>query len=117
MTAFEMFCRVPGTRCAKIMRFIDEGYDDATIASMFNFGAEEPCSAQDIAVYRKAHDGTLAEPEGTPWRTEDKSVRNGHISAMYLMGSTVREIGRLFSLDESTVRYILDRKHKRSRPR
>ena len=97
---------------------IDRGMSDEAIAARYMETDEKlETAAQTIAVYRKAHDGTLTEPEGTPWRTEDKSVRNGHISAMYLMGSTVREIGRLFDLDESTVRYILDRKHKKSRPR
>lgn len=50
---FVKYCRRPGTRCAKIMQMIDDGKTDEEIAERWR------TTKYDIAVYRKAHDGTL----------------------------------------------------------
>ena len=49
---FAALCRIPGTRCYRIMQMIADGYDDATIAALYDRGPLCPCTPEDIAVYR-----------------------------------------------------------------
>ena len=116
-TEFELRCRVPGTRCAAIMRMIDQGFDDETIAARFDVlrGDEtHTCTAQDIAVYRKAHDGTLCPPMGTPFRTDGKDARDAAIMALYQMGKSARELQSLYGMTRSSIFRILRNQRKKN---
>ena len=116
MTAFEMFCRVRGTRCAEIMEMIDRGMSDEAIAARYMETDEKlETAAQTIAVYRKAHDGTLAPPEGTPFRHDDKDKRDATIMALRQMGRQVSELAEIFGLSGRRVRAVIQ--EQKSRPR
>lgn len=51
--AFELYCRVKGTRCNAIMTLIDKGWTDDDIAARFH------TTPDTIHVYRLAHDDKL----------------------------------------------------------
>lgn len=73
-TPFEQNCRVPGSRCNWIMDMIGRGLTNKQIAERVRAIADKKkqndpnakCSAHDIAVYRKAFNGTLTEPSDAP---------------------------------------------------
>lgn len=118
MTVFDRMCRVPGTRCAAIMDMIDRGLSNEAIAARYMETDEKlETAAQTIAVYRKAHDGTLAPPEGTPFRHEDKDKRDATIMALRQMGRNAEELQRIFGMAKSSIWRILRDQQKKSRPR
>jgi hypothetical protein len=78
---------------------------------MFGGGEKMPCSPQDIAVYRKAHDGKLTEPGGTTFHWNDHDRRDAAIMALRQMGYQVKEIHDIFGLDRRTISAIINR-HK-----
>ena len=120
MTVFDRMCRVPGTRCAAIMDMIDRGLSDEEIAARFDVvrgDSTHSCAAADIAVYRKAHDGTLAPPEGTPFRHDDKDKRDATSMALRQMGRNAEELQRIFGMAKSSIWRILREQKKKSRPR
>ena len=107
---------IPGSRFAEIMRMIAEGMTDEEIAARYMETDEKlEAAAQTIAVYRKAHDGTLAEPEGTPFRHEDKDKRDATIMALKQMGRQVSELAEIFGLSGWRVRAVIQ--EQKSRPR
>ena len=113
---FDELCRVPGTRCAAIMEMIDQGLSDEAIAARYMETDEKlEAAAQTIAVYRKAHDGRLAEPEGTPFRRDDKDKRDATIMALKQMGRQVSELAEIFGLSGRRVRAVIQ--EQKSRPR
>lgn len=88
--AFELYCRQPGTRIAKIMKMIDEGWGDTEIALAFE---TEP---ETIAVFRKAHDGKLTTGiDGDP--------RRGDVYELVMEGHTADEIAKMLHIDRNTV--------------
>lgn len=114
-TTWRDYC-LPGSRFAEIMRMISEGMTDEEIAARYMETDEKlEAAAQTIAVYRKAHDGTLAEPEGTPFRHEDKDKRDATIMALKQMGRQVSELAEIFGLSGRRVRAIIQ--EQKSRPR
>lgn len=118
MTVFERFCRVPGTRCAEIMEMIDKGLSDEEIGAKYKRQMEVGCDpAETIAVYRKAHDGTLAPPEGTPFRHDDKDERDAAIMALRQMGRNAKELQQIFGMAKSSIWRILRDQKKKNRPR
>lgn len=95
--AFVMYCRQPGTRIAEIMELIDHGFDDATIAAMYDNGTGNVCQAADIAVYRKAHDGHLSRGS----RSEDP--RRGELYVLVaIKHMRIRHAAELLHLDRTT---------------
>lgn len=118
--AFELYCRAPGTRCAAIMDMIDRGLSDEEIAARFDVvrgDSAHSCAAADIAVYRKAHDGTLAPPDGTPFRHDDKDERDATIMALRQMGHNAKELQQIFGMAKSSIWRILRDQKKKNRPR
>ena len=94
--AFIRYCRQPGTRIAQIMDYIDQGWSDEMIANVFDDGSGHYCTAQDIAVYRKAHDGKLSRG-----RIEDP--RRGDLYEMITKdGMTCKEAAAALHLDITT---------------
>lgn len=94
--AFIRYCRQPGTRIAKIMALIDQGWSDELIANTFDDGSGHYCTAQDIAVYRKAHDGKL-----TLGHVEDP--RRGELYELIVVEKkTAKEAARMLHLDITT---------------
>lgn len=70
-TTWRDYC-IPGSRFSEIMRMIDAGMTDEEIAARYMETDEKlEAAAQTIAVYRKAHDGKLTPPEGTPFHWGD----------------------------------------------
>jgi len=54
MTAFEYYCRIPGTRCNEIMKMIELGIHERRIAMRYRTDVET------IRVYKKAYDNKLS---------------------------------------------------------
>lgn len=113
MTAFDLRCRQPGTRCAAIMDMIDQGMSDEEIAAIYNNEPKMPCSPEDIAVYRKAHDGTLTPPAGMPYHVDDKEERDATMLALYQMGSSADDLRCIFGLAKSSILKILRKQRKK----
>ena len=105
---FERYCRRPGTRCAQIMRLIDEGLTDEEIANKIKHTpdkargvhANRECDAVTISVYRKAHDGTLTPPSGEAFRSDSKAATEEQARRMREAGMTVRAISEALGISQ-----------------
>lgn len=113
--AFELYCRVPGTRCNAIMAMLDKGIGDEAIANRFHTDVET------IHVYRLAHDDKLTTI--SPYEIEKHMpgeryfihLINEKIYALHNAGVKPRMIAKMLKLDRDMVRKAT-KNHKKSRP-
>ena len=107
---------IPGSRFAEIMRMIAEGMTDEAIGAIYKPQMEKDINtAEVIAIYRKAHDGRLDEPESAPERIGELEGRNAYIMALRQMGRQVSELSEIFGLSGRRVRAVIQ--EQKSRPR
>ena len=119
-TAFERYCRRPGTRCNDIMRLIDMGFTDAEIADMVSQmphkgRGQNPnvgCDAVTISVYRKAHDNKLAKLAVYSLKRDD-GERDMLIHKMHEGGMKPVKIAAELGVSVDIVRYSIKRKAAR----
>ena len=119
-TAFERYCRKPGTRCNDIMRLIDMGFTDAEIADIVSqmpskVRGQNPnagCDAVTISVYRKAHDNKLCKLAVYTLKRVDEQ-RDLIIWAMHDGGMKPVKIAAELGVSVDIVRYAIKRKAAR----
>ena len=92
-------------RYEKIMAHIDAGLSDGKIARKFG------TSPGTIAVYRKAHDGTLTPiNDKGGYRMGDTYLRDYEIFALHDNGMKPKQIAEYMNLEHHTVKSILHNK-------
>ena len=119
-TAFQRYCRRPGTRCNDIMRLIDMGFTDEEIAGIVSQmphkgRGQNPnagCDAVTISVYRKAHDNKLCKLAVYTLNRVDEQ-RDRLIWAMHDDGVKPVKIAAELGVSVDIVRYALKRKAAR----
>ena len=124
MTAFEHYCRRPGTRCNDIMTRIERGETDEAIGAIYEAQMEKQCdTAAVIHVYRMAMEGRISEGSADPTiiMVKASKAERETIHALRAAGKTIDQIAYMMGIKAGRVKHLLyneqhkDRNHGRGK--